>query len=424
MTRGGAGAGAAAPGRPAPALPAWLATMLPPGARRSLVAVGDGLDVCVTEIGPASGQPVLCLHGNPTWSFLYRRIAGELHRGSPEANVDGPAAPSGMAPPRYPGGAAGHWDGSGLRLVLPDLVGLGFSDKPRDPALHTLENHARWIRSVIDALALGPTVLVVQDWGGPIGLLAFEGHTRDLAGLVVLNTVLSPPRPGFRPTRFHRFARLPCISTVAFHLLGFPQNAVALAQGDRSSVRGAVARAYRYPLRRRADRVAPLALARMVPDSFAHPAIEPLRRVQAIVRGLRRPGRDRLGRRRSGPGTSAQLDRAAPAAGRCDSHLGRPLPAGRSARPHRRRHPPRRRGRRELAVIESRRPSRRASAIFGWLAVALERGAALLAAEAPLHRRAAGAGGDPSPRPGQGRAHQIGQSSPRLGPVAHLVPCA
>lgn len=240
----------------APPLPDWLAGMMPAGARRSLVEVEDGLRVCLTELG--EGKPVFLLHGNPTWSFLWRKVAVAL-------------------------------SGAPLRLVMPDLVGLGFSDKPRDPALHTLENHARWIGALMDRVVPGPMIAVVQDWGGAIAMRALADRPERLAGLVVLNTALSPPRPGFRATAFHRFAQMPVVSQLAFRLLGFPQNAMFAAQGDRASVRGEVARAYRYPLRRLRDRTAPLALARMVPDSFEHPSIEPLRRVQAFVESFDGP---------------------------------------------------------------------------------------------------------------------------------------
>lgn len=243
----------------APALPGWLAAMFPPGTRRTMVEVDHGIDVCVTELGPPDGRPVLLLHGNPTWSFLYRKVAAAI----------GPDSP--------------------LRLVMPDLVGLGLSHKPRDPAAHTLERHAGWIGAVIDWLGPGPLLFVGQDWGGPIGMRALCDRPDKLAGLVVLNTVLSPPKVGFRPTAFHRFARMPLASNLAFKLLGYPQRALHLAQGDRQSIRGNVARAYRFPLRRIRDRAAPLALARMVPDSQEHPSIEPLARVQQLTQAFRGP---------------------------------------------------------------------------------------------------------------------------------------
>jgi haloalkane dehalogenase len=166
---------------------------------------------------------------------------------------------------------------------MPDLPGLGLSEKPRDPRFHTLERHARVMGALLDALAPGRLVLAVHDWGGPIGLAALADRPGRLAGLVVTNTGVGPPRPGARPTAFHRFANLPVVSDLAFRLLGFPQNALHLAQADRRSIRGDVARAYRWPLRRLADRVAPLALARMVPSRPDHPSVPALRRALSVA---------------------------------------------------------------------------------------------------------------------------------------------
>jgi pimeloyl-ACP methyl ester carboxylesterase len=240
----------------APPLPEWIERQLRPGTSRFLVDVG-GYRVHVSEVG--DGPSVLLLHGNPTWSFLYRKVAAALA-------------------------------GDRLHLVMPDLVGLGFSDRPRSAAEHTLDGHARWFGALIDGLGLRDFVFVGHDWGGPIGLRALADRPAAVRGLVILNTVVSPPRADFRPTRFHRFSRIPLVSDVAFRLLGFPQNALHRVQGDPASIRGEVARAYRYPLRRLRDNAAPLALARMVPDGRpGHPSLEPLERVQAFVASFAGP---------------------------------------------------------------------------------------------------------------------------------------
>jgi haloalkane dehalogenase len=263
---------------PAPALPSWLDSMVP--FDRYLARV-DGHRLHVMESG-AGPLPVLLLHGNPTWGFLYRKVALAL-RGEP------------------------------LRLVMPDLLGLGLSDKPRDARLHTLDGHAHLLGSLLDALGLDRLVFVGQDWGGPIGLRALADRADRLAGLVVLNTVVGPPRPGFRPTTFHRLARVPAVSDLLFRVAGFPQNALRWAQGDRASIRGDVARAYRWPLRSRRDNLAPLALARMVPDSLEHPSIAPLRRCQELVE------------RFEGPAAIVWGDQD-PVLGRVRSHIERLLP--------------------------------------------------------------------------------------------------
>jgi haloalkane dehalogenase len=244
-----------------PSLPDWIEAQLPAGVRRHIVDV-DGQHVHVMEWGPADGHTVLLVHGNPTWSFLWRKVVAAIRR-SPGGDV--------------------------LRLVAPDLVGLGLSSRPPAQA-HTLANHAAWIGAAIDQLIPGPLVLVAQDWGGPIGLCAMATRRERLRGLVLGNTAVSPPAPGFKATTFHRLSQLPVVSNVLFEWLGFPLGVLHLSQGDRSSIRGDVARAYRWPLAKRAQRAAPLALARMVPDDpEKHPSVPQLRETDALFRSLEAP---------------------------------------------------------------------------------------------------------------------------------------
>jgi pimeloyl-ACP methyl ester carboxylesterase len=241
---------------PAPPLPDWLDRLLP--FRRYRVQVGAHA-MHVMESGPEDAAPVLLLHGNPTWSFLWRKVALAL----------------GRAP---------------LRVLMPDLVGLGLSDKVPAEA-HTIEFHAAQLEGLLRALGLKELVFVGQDWGGPIGTAALTTLVPEvkLTGMVVLNTVLGPPKRGFRPTVFHRFARLPLVSDLAFRVAQFPQVRLSFAQGDRKSISGDVSRAYRWPLRRFKDRIAPLALARMVPNDEEHPSIGPLRRNEAFVQSFKGP---------------------------------------------------------------------------------------------------------------------------------------
>lgn len=232
-------------------MPDWLASELP-FARFRLDVGGEKMHVMAHE---GDGPTVLLVHGNPTWGYLYRKIGRAL--------AD-----------------------EGYHVVIPDLIGFGFSSKPTDVAAHQLDNHARWLGELIEQLDLTDVLLVVQDWGGPIGTLAFEERRERLAGMVVLNTVLSAPRPGFKPTLFHKLAQTPVVSDVIFRVLGFPQINLGMAQGDSQSISGKTARAYRYPLRRYHDRIAPLATARMVPNNQEHPSIPALQRCQQFVESL------------------------------------------------------------------------------------------------------------------------------------------
>lgn len=241
-------------------LPDWIEAQLPAGGRHDLIDVGDGIQMHVAEWGPVDGPPVLLVHGNPTWSFLWRKVIAAVRAKNPS-----------------------------LRLIAPDLVGLGLSSKP-DASAHTLEHHSKWLGRVIDRIEPSRKLVVVaQDWGGPISLHAMSSRRERLAGLVLGNTAVSPPREGFKPTLFHRLAQLPVVSTLLFRDLGFPLGVLHLSQGDRSSIRGDVARAYRWPLRRRADRAAPLALARMVPDSQSHPSVPALRVTEELFRTVQVP---------------------------------------------------------------------------------------------------------------------------------------
>jgi cis-3-alkyl-4-acyloxetan-2-one decarboxylase len=241
-------------------LPSWIEAQLPPGSRHHLLDVG-GERMHVAEWGPADGHAIVLVHGNPTWGFLWRKVIAAIQQ-QPE--------------------------GRALRLVVPDLIGLGLSSKPAASA-HSVVAHGGWLGSALDALVPGPLVLAVQDWGAPIALTAMAKRRARLRGLVIGNTSVSPPREGFKPTLFHRLSQLPVVSDALFRYLGFPLGVLHLSQGDRSSIRGEVARAYRWPLAQRSDRAAPLALARLVPDSLAHPSVPALRETDELYRSIEVP---------------------------------------------------------------------------------------------------------------------------------------
>jgi haloalkane dehalogenase len=215
----------------------------------------EGRQMHVMEAG--EGRPVLVLHGNPTWGFLWRKVASVL--------------------------------GSGYRIIAPDLIGLGLSDKPREAEAHTLENHARWIGTLTASLGLEDFIFVGQDWGGPIGLLSFFQGGAQPAAMVMLNTVFGPPRENFRPTFFHQFSQTPVVSDLAFRAMEFPQAFVWSGQGDWSSIGPRASQAYRYPLRHAEDRIGPLALARMVPDSLEHRSVPPLHDVHDYITSFEGP---------------------------------------------------------------------------------------------------------------------------------------
>ncbi|MEM6733978.1 MAG: alpha/beta fold hydrolase, partial [Myxococcota bacterium] len=163
-----------------------------------------------------------------------------------------------------------------FRVIAPDLYGLGLSSKHLSIEEHRLTRHLDALEALLLALDPAELVLVGQDWGGPIVTGLGARQPQRVRGVVLMNTsVLVPNRP--LGTAFHRFARLPFLSDLVFRVGGYPQSALWLAQGDKRSIRGQVSRAYQWPLRKIWERQAPIALARMVPNSAEHPSVQALR---------------------------------------------------------------------------------------------------------------------------------------------------
>ncbi|MEV3905779.1 haloalkane dehalogenase [Mycobacterium sp. NPDC050551] len=109
--------------------------------------------------GPPDGAVVLLLHGQPTWSYLYRTMIRVL-------------------------ADAGH------RVVAPDHIGFGRSDKPTQRTDYTFSRHVEWVHSLVTTLDLRDVTLVAQDWGGPIGLSVLARDPDRFAGVVASNTIL------------------------------------------------------------------------------------------------------------------------------------------------------------------------------------------------------------------------------------------
>ncbi|WNG61771.1 alpha/beta fold hydrolase [Archangium gephyra] len=233
-------------------LPTFITRLFPYRARLAPTVFGR-----MHYVDEGEGRPVLLLHGNPTWSFLYRKVMAGL--------AGGP-----------------------YRVVAPDLIGLGLSDKPRELSAHTLRRHGESVLELVQGLELKDVVLVVQDWGGPIGAWMAARAAGRVTGLVVMNTALLKPER-FRTTAFHRFSHMPVVSDVAFRLFNFPLPVLGRTQGDPSSLSGDVARAYAWPLRKVVDRAAPLALARMVPNGPEHPTVAELTEGDAWARSFQGP---------------------------------------------------------------------------------------------------------------------------------------
>jgi haloalkane dehalogenase len=106
-------------------------------------------------VDEGDGRPIVMVHGNPTWSFLYRNLIKQLR--------------------------------SQYRCIAPDHLGFGLSDKPTDWS-YLPQDHSKNLAALIDHLGLSNITLVVQDWGGPIGMQYAVTHPENVANVVVMNT--------------------------------------------------------------------------------------------------------------------------------------------------------------------------------------------------------------------------------------------
>ncbi len=117
----------------------------------------EGLRIAWVEAGPADGPAVWLQHGEPTWGFLWRKVAGPLVA-------------------------------AGFRCIMPDLVGFGRSDKPGALEDYSFDAHTAWMAALLEHLDLRDAALVVHDWGGPIGMRLFVEHPGRFSRIAILDT--------------------------------------------------------------------------------------------------------------------------------------------------------------------------------------------------------------------------------------------
>lgn len=133
--------------------------------------------------GPRDGIPVVMVHGNPTWGYLYRRFIKAL-------------------------------TGWGFRAIAMDHLGFGRSDKPARTSAYSIPAHADRCAALLESLDLSEAVIVVQDWGGPIGLTWAARHPDRVSGLFILNTFFQRPSGAVPLPAILRAFRTPVIGEV------------------------------------------------------------------------------------------------------------------------------------------------------------------------------------------------------------------
>ncbi|HEX5402968.1 MAG TPA: haloalkane dehalogenase [Pseudonocardiaceae bacterium] len=212
---------------------------------------GGTLRMAYVQQGPEDGPPVLLLHGEPSWSFLYRKVMPVL--------AD-----------------------AGLRAIAPDLVGFGRSDKPTEPGDHSYARHVEWVRSLaFDALDLRGVTLVGQDWGGLIGLRLLAEHEDRFSAVVTANTGL-PTGDVDMPAVWWKF-RKSVEQAEVLDIARFVQN------GCRKKMPAAVRAGYDAPFPDESFKAGPRAMPGLVPTRPDDPATEANRAAWQVLRRCELP---------------------------------------------------------------------------------------------------------------------------------------
>ena len=209
----------------------------------------DGIRLHYVDEG--SGPPILLVHGQPTWSYLYRKMIRPLV-------------------------AAGY------RCIAPDLMGFGLSDKPTDESAYTLGRHLELVTGLVEKLQLAGVTIVGQDWGGPVGLRYAIDHQDNVRSLVILNTLVKiTPVPllftfVFRNGGFSSFLvrRLDLFRKIIFRR-GWP---------FRRSLEAGVMEQYKMPHPTAASRAGIAAFPKMIPGNDRHPNAAYISQIDSVLR--------------------------------------------------------------------------------------------------------------------------------------------
>jgi len=211
--------------------------------------IGD-MRIHYVDEGPADAAPVLLLHGEPSWSYLYRT----------------------MIPPIAE---------AGLRAIAPDLIGFGKSDKPADQSDYTYESHVAWMKQFLQNADLRNITLVCQDWGSLIGLrLAAENEHR-FDRIVLANGGL-PTGDGKMPTVFRIWRAFARFSP------WFPIGRIVQA-GTVSEIPPEVVAAYDAPFPDSSYKAGARAFPKLVPTTPNDPAAPANRAAWDIFRNWQKP---------------------------------------------------------------------------------------------------------------------------------------
>jgi haloalkane dehalogenase len=186
----------------------------------------DSAEGRIRYLDEGRGRPILIVHGTPSWSFEWRHVVREL---------------------------AGEF-----RVIVPDHLGFGLSDKPRDPTILRPADHARRLRELAAALDLEDAIIVAHDFGGPIAMPLVLDDRRRVAGMVAINTWCWAGDA--RSRRLSALVRSPLGRLLYRRLNASPRWLVPMAFGDRRTLDRATHRHYLAPFGSWSERAAPWVL--------------------------------------------------------------------------------------------------------------------------------------------------------------------
>ena len=206
----------------------------------------DGLRMHYVDEG--EGRPVVCFHGEPTWAYLYRKMLGPLVEG-------------------------------GNRVICPDMAGFGRSDKPTDRDWYTFDRHSELIGGLLAGLDLSDAIVVVQDWGGPVGLRWATENADRVGVLVILNTGLFLGRVSKGFIAWRNFAEKNPDLPVGFVIQG----------GTTTELPDEVVAAYEAPFPTPESKAGAAQFPLLVPMSEDEPMVAQQRQMQEELRNWQKP---------------------------------------------------------------------------------------------------------------------------------------
>ncbi len=199
-------------------------------------------------VDAGSGEPVVLVHGDPTWGFLYRNFIPPLARRR--------------------------------RCIVPDHMGMGKSETPAAPSPYRLRHHIANLEALLLDLDLDGITLVLHDWGGPVGLGVASRHPHRIKRLVLMNTWASAPWPGGPLPRLLEVIRSERGERFVLERNGYLEPALVGTTFHRERLTPTVMDAYRAPFPTPPSRLALLCWSRDIPVTETDPSYSEMKRIE------------------------------------------------------------------------------------------------------------------------------------------------